>query len=219
MIDPRTDDRFAGAMLAIALVGLVVSGISPFDRVTWLLEVAPVMIVVPIVVATRRRFPLTPLLMALIAIHALVLELGGHYTYARVPLGEWIGEAFGFERNHYDRIGHFVQGFVPAVAVREILIRTTPLRTSKMLGFLVLCVCMAVSAAYEIIEWWTALAEGGAATDFLGTQGDPWDTQTDMAMAGIGAIVSQFVLARNHDAQLRARGFFSTDRGAPSIDG
>lgn len=205
-VDPRDDDRFGIACLVVAFAGLGVSAIEPFDRFTLFLEIAPVLIVAPLLIATRRRFPLTPLLMALIAFHALVLELGGHYTYARVPLGDFVRDAFGLARNHYDRFGHFMQGFVPAIAAREVLLRNSPLRPSKMLAFLVTCVCMAVSASYEFLEWWTALGTGEAATDFLGTQGDPWDTQWDMAMATVGAISAQLLLSRTHDAQLVARG-------------
>lgn len=200
------DDRVAVATLAVATVGLVASGIAPFDRFTWFLEVLPVLVVAPLLVATRRRFPLTPLVMGLVAFHALVLELGGAYTYARVPLGDWVAAAFDLGRNHYDRLGHFVQGFVPAIAVREVLLRTTPLRRSKMLFFLVTCVCMAVSAAYELLEWGVAVGTGTAADDFLGTQGDVWDTQTDMFLATIGALIAQLGLGRLHDRQLAARG-------------
>jgi len=201
-----TDDRFALGALIVALTGLAVAAIGPYDGLTFFLEVAPVLIVAPLLVATRRRFPLTPLVMGLIAFHALVLELGGHYTYARVPLGDWVSDALGLSRNHYDRFGHLMQGFVPAIAAREVLLRRTPLRPSGMLFFLVTCVCMAVSASYEFIEWWAALSTGEAATDFLGTQGDPWDTQWDMAMATIGAITAQIGLSRMHDRQLSARG-------------
>jgi len=138
----------------------------------------------------------------LIFLHAIILMVGGHYTYARVPLGFWVQEAFGFARNHYDRLGHFAQGFVPAIIAREVLLRTTGLRRGGWLFFLVTCVCMAISVTYEFIEWWAALLGGAAAQDFLGTQGDPWDTQWDMFIATIGAIVGQLVLARRHDREL-----------------
>ena len=176
----KSDTRVGLVSLAVVALGLAASAVSPHDTFTWFLEVAPIFIAVPIMLATRTRFPLTPLVMGLIAFHALVLCVGGHYTYARVPFGFWIGHVFGFSRNHYDRFGHFVQGFVPAIIARELLLRHTPLRRGGWLFFLVVCVCLAISATYEFIEWWTALAQGADATDFLGTQGDPWDTQTDM---------------------------------------
>jgi len=169
---------------------------------TWILEVAPIFVAAPILVATRRRFPLTPLAYALIFVHAVILMAGGHYTYARVPLGFWMSDVFGFARNHYDRLGHFAQGFVPAIVAREILLRKTPLRAGGWLFFLVTCVCVSISACYELIEWWTAVATGAAATDFLGTQGDPWDTQWDMFFALLGAITAQLALSRLHDRQL-----------------
>jgi putative membrane protein len=181
---------------------LVWSGIAPDDRTTWILEVFPIFIAVPLLVATARRFPLTPLAYRLIFIHALILMLGGHYTYAKVPLGFWIQDVFGFSRNHYDRIGHFAQGFVPAVIAREILIRRSPLKPGKWLFSIVLCVCLAISACYEFIEWWSALIGGSAADAFLGTQGDPFDTQADMFMALIGALAAQLLLARVHDRQI-----------------
>jgi putative membrane protein len=189
-------------LLLAALVLLVWSGIAPHDRFTWLLEVAPVLIGAPILVATYRRFPLTPLTYRLLFLHALILMLGGHYTYARVPLGFLMQEMFGFARNHYDRIGHFAQGFIPAMLAREVLLRKTALRPGGWLFFLTTCVCLALSASYEFIEWWTALASGTAATDFLGTQGDPWDTQWDMFLAFIGAMSAQLLLSRMQDRQL-----------------
>jgi putative membrane protein len=161
-------------------------------------------IAIPILVATWRTFPLTSLAYRLIFIHALILLLGGHYTYAHVPLGFWLQDAFDFARNPYDRIGHLAQGFVPAIIAREILLRVTPLKRGKMLFFLVLCVVLAISACYELIEWWTAVLIGEGANEFLGTQGDPWDTQWDMFLALVGATVSQLLLARVHDRQLAA---------------
>ncbi|HVE79582.1 MAG TPA: DUF2238 domain-containing protein [Gemmatimonadaceae bacterium] len=190
------------ALLAIAAVCLVASGIGPHDRTTWVLEVAPIFLAVPLLVTTAQRFPLTPLAYRLIFIHALILVLGGHYTYARVPLGFWAQDAFGFARNHYDRVGHFAQGFIPAILAREILLRRSPLRPGKWLFFLVTCVVLAVSACYELIEWWSALIGGAAATDFLGTQGDVWDTQWDMFMALLGGLAAQTLLARLHDRHL-----------------
>jgi putative membrane protein len=183
-------------------VALVVSGIAPYDRVTWSLEVFPVLIAAPLLLATAARFPLTPLAYTLIAIHALILILGGHYTYAQVPLGFWVQDALGLARNHYDRLGHFAQGFVPAILVREILLRASPLRPGRWLFFLVTATCLAISACYEFIEWWAALAGGVAADAFLGTQGDVWDTQWDMFLALIGAITAQRTLGRVHDRAL-----------------
>jgi putative membrane protein len=187
---------------AVATAALIVSGIGPHDRVTWWLEVLPVLIAMPLLLATAARFPLTPLAYALFAIHALVLCLGGHYTYAEVPLGFWVRDALGLARNHYDRLGHFTQGFVPAIFVREILLRTSPLRPGRWLFFLVTATCLAISAFYEFIEWWTALAGGVAAEAFLGTQGDVWDTQWDMFLALCGALTAQLALGRAHDRAL-----------------
>ena len=190
-------------ILLVALAALLLwSGLRPFDRFTWLLEVAPILVALPILVVTRRRFPLTPLAYRLIFLHATILMLGGHYTYAEVPLGFWMRDAFGFARNHYDRIGHFAQGFVPAILAREILLRKTPLKPGGWVFFLVTCVCLAISACYEFIEWWTALASGEAAQAFLGTQGDVWDTQWDMFLALLGAVTAQLTLSRLHDRQL-----------------
>lgn len=189
-------------LILVVTIALAISGWAPHDRTTWWLEVFPVLLGAPIVVATYRRFPLTPLLYSLLALHALILVVGGHYTYARVPLGFWVQDLFGLARNHYDRLGHFVQGFVPAVLVREVLLRTSPLRPGRWLFVLVTAVCLAFSACYEFIEWWTALAGGDSAAAFLGTQGDVWDTQWDMFLAFTGAMVAQLALARRHDDQL-----------------
>ncbi len=191
-----------GILLAVVALALIVSGIAPYDRATWWLEVAPVLIAAPLLIATARRFPLTPLLYTLIALHALILIVGGHYTYARVPLGFWMQEAFGFARNHYDRIGHFAQGFAPAILARELLLRLTPLRRGGWLVTLVTACCLAFSALYELLEWWTAILASDGATEFLATQGDPWDTQWDMFLALIGALTAQLLLARWHDRQL-----------------
>jgi putative membrane protein len=182
---------------------LIWSGLVPYDRTTWWLEIFPILIGVPILLATGRRFPLTNLLYILLALHAIVLLVGGHYTYARVPLGFWVQDLFGFARNHYDRLGHFAQGFVPAILTREILLRTSPLRRGKWLFVLVTSVCLAFSACYEFIEWWTALLGGESADAFLGTQGDVWDTQWDMFLALIGAMTAQLSLGRAHDRALR----------------
>jgi len=199
--------RLEKPMLVIflfVLVGmLVLSGIRPYDRLTWFLEIGPILIVVPILVFTHHRFPLSSLAYGLIFIHALILMIGGHYTYARVPLGFWAEDVFGFTRNHFDRLGHLAQGFIPAVVVREILLRQTPLKPGKMLFFVVVSVCLAVSAFYELIEWGSALVLGASATDFLGTQGDVWDTQWDMFLALLGALSSLVFLGRIHDKSMK----------------
>ena len=192
------------ALLGVVVVALVASGLRPHDRVTWWLEVLPVLVAAPLLIATFRRFPMTPLAYWLIAIHSLILIVGGHYTYARVPLGSWMQDWFGFERNHYDRIGHLMQGFGPAIIIRELLLRTSPLAPGKWLFTLVLFSVLGVSATYEFTEWWAALAGGDAAGAFLGTQGDVWDTQWDMFLAGCGAIASQLLLSRLHDRQVGA---------------
>jgi len=188
----------------VVMVGaaLVVSGIAPYDRTTWWLEIFPVLIAGPVLVLTARRFPLTRLTYTLLAFHALVLIVGGHYTYARVPVGFWGQDLFGLARNDYDRLGHFVQGFVPAILIREILLRTSPLRPGRWLFVIVTAMCLAFSACYEFFEWWSALAGGHAADAFLGTQGDVWDTQWDMFSALVGAITAQVLLARIHDRSL-----------------
>ena len=198
----RNAKPYEYVLLAIVLAVLVWSGLDPHDRFTWLLEVAPVLIGLPIVLATHRRFPLTALLATLLTVHAVILMVGGRYTYAMVPAGFWVQEWLGLARNHYDRLGHVAQGFVPAILAREILWRRSPLRGSRWLGFVVVSICLAFSAFYELIEWWTAAASGEAADAFLGTQGDPWDTQWDMFLALVGAITSLILLARVHDRQL-----------------
>lgn len=198
----RMKSSWLGAGFAVILVGLSITGIRPFDRGTWLLEVLPVMVVLPVLWFTYDRFPLTTVLYICIFLHALVLMLGGAYTYARVPLGFELQEWLGLERNPYDRVGHFMQGFVPALAAREILIRGRFVRTAGMLAFLVICVVMAVSATYELIEWAAALALGQGAEDFLGTQGDIWDTQSDMFCALLGSIVALVLLSRMQDRQI-----------------
>lgn len=191
------------ALGAAVLVALVFSGVSPYDRATWWMEVAPVLIAAPILLATYERFPLTTLLYVLIAAHALVLILGGAYTYARVPLGFWAQDLLSLSRNPYDKLGHFMQGFVPAMVAREILIRAGHIARGRMANFLAVCVALAVSSVYELIEWWAALALGQGAEEFLGTQGDPWDTQSDMFMALLGASLALVLLARAHDRQMR----------------
>ena len=192
----------------LAVLGLIVasalglSAIAPYDRATWLLEVAPVLIAAPVLALSYRRFPLTRLLYLLIAFHALVLILGGAYTYARVPLGFWVQDALQLARNPYDKLGHFMQGLVPMLVAREILLRNGYLRPGPMLGFLAICVALAISAFYELIEWWVALLAGGGAVDFLGTQGDPWDTQSDMFLALIGACFGLLALAGLQNRQI-----------------
>ncbi|MCP4658357.1 MAG: DUF2238 domain-containing protein [bacterium] len=189
-------------LLGCCVAALVVSGIRPYDRITWLLEVAPVVLGIPILILTYARYPLSPLLYRLLFIHALVLILGGHYTYARVPIGNWVQDLFDLARNHYDRLGHLAQGFIPAILVREILRRQVSAVKGGWLFFLVVCVCLAFSAFYEMLEWWSALVGGDAAESFLGTQGDVWDTQWDMALALVGSIVAQLALGGVHDRQL-----------------
>lgn len=192
----------AWILAGLTLVALIVSGIHPADGMTWALETVPVMIGLPVLLVTHRRFPLTPLVIRLLFVHGLILMLGGHYTYAQVPLGFWVQDAFDLARNHYDRLGHLAQGFVPAMLAREILLKQTPLRPGGWLFLLTTAVILAFSACYEFIEWWTALAIGADADAFLATQGDPWDTQWDMFLALVGAIAAQLLLARTQDRQL-----------------
>ena len=197
--------RVAVYPISLALGVLVVlawSGIAPHDRFTWYLEVAPVLVALPLLAATWRRFPFTPLVYALIALHAVILMVGGHYTYAEMPLFNWLREALDLSRNHYDRVGHLAQGFVPALIAREILLRRSQLVPGKWLFFLVTCVCLAISASYELVEWWVAVASGDEAVAFLATQGDIWDTQWDMFLALLGAVSSQLLLGPWHDRQL-----------------
>lgn len=200
-----TDSRRSLGVVTVAWAfALIASGIAPYDRLTWWMEVAPVLIVLPLMLATRRAFPFTTLAYGLICAHGLILIAGGTYTYARVPAGFWVQEWLALERNPYDRLGHFAQGFVPAIVAREILIRSFRLVPGKFLFFVVTCICLAVSAFYELIEWWSALALGQGAHEFLGTQGDEWDTQWDMFLALTGALVAQLLLSRPHDRQLSA---------------
>ncbi|ERH70791.1 DUF2238 domain-containing protein [Serratia marcescens] len=186
----------------LLLAALIHSGISPYDRTTWLMEVAPVLIVLPLLWLTHRRYPLTPLLYTLIFFHALILIFGGMYSYARVPLGVEVQQWLDLERNPYDKLGHFFQGLVPALAAREILLRGGYVQGRKMLGFVVCCIALAISALYELIEWWAALALGQGADEFLGTQGDPWDTQSDMFCALLGAICGLLLFGRWQDRQI-----------------
>jgi putative membrane protein len=195
-------DRNTVAVCLVWAVALLASGIAPYDRLTWLMEVLPVLIAAPVLVATRGRLPLTSLVYALIVVHGLILIYGGAYSYARTPLGFWLQEVLGLMRNPYDRIGHLAQGFVPAMVAREVLLRVFAISGRKVLFFLVVCVCLAISAFYELIEWWAALLIGADADEFLATQGDVWDTQWDLFMALVGAILAQLLLNRRHDRQL-----------------
>lgn len=191
-------------LIALVLAALVWSAIDPTDRLTWLLEVVWVIAALPLLIATRRRFPLTRLLYWLIAIHCLILIYGGAWTYAQTPLGLWVQDALDLARNHYDRLGHFAQGFIPAILGRELLLRKTDLREGAWLFYLVTSACLAFSALFEMLEWWAALVWGGAADAFLATQGDVWDTQWDMFLALCGAVVAQLLLGRWHARQLPA---------------
>ena len=201
MTTQRSQNLAIGSAVLVLL--LVVSGIHPFDRTTWVLEVFPVLIAMPLLWATHRRFPLTNLLYVLIFCHAVVLIVGGAYSYARVPLGFQIQDLLHLSRNPYDKIGHFFQGFVPALVARELFIRGRYVKPGKMLGFLVVCVALAISATYELIEWGAAIWLGQGADEFLGTQGDPWDTQSDMLYATIGAICMLFFFSKKHDKAIQ----------------
>jgi len=189
-------------LLALVAAVFFWSAVGPLDRFTWFLEVLPVLVGLPLLAVTYRRFPLTSLAYSLIAAHAVILMVGGHYTYAQVPLFNWIRDTFGLARNHYDRLGHFAQGFVPAILAREVLLRRTPLRRGGWLLTIVISICLAISALYELFEWAVAVATGTAADAFLGTQGDFWDTQKDMAMCLVGAVSALLILSRAHDRSL-----------------
>jgi len=204
---PHRKDYEPLVLLAVVIASLVVTGINPYSRLTWFMEVSWVLAGIPILVLTYHRFPLTPLLYRLFMVHALILIVGGYYTYARVPLGFWVQNMFDLSRNHYDRLGHFAQGFVPAILAREIMLRRSPLVRGKWLFFIVVSVCLAFSAFFEMIEWWYAVGVGGeSATDFLGSQGDVWDAQWDMFLALIGAISAQLIFARSHDRAMEQLG-------------
>lgn len=190
-------------LLAAVVLLALWSLYRPHDAVIWLMEAAPVLMAVPLLCATRKRFPLTTLAYTLIALHAAVLLVGAHYTYAEVPLFNWLRDSYGLSRNHYDRVGHFMQGFVPALVIRELLLRTSPLRAGKWLAAIIVFACLGVSALYEIVEWLAAALSEEGAVAFLATQGDVWDTQKDMALAGIGACCSLRAFSRLHDRQLR----------------
>ena len=208
----RVISRLHQALLAVVAAVFVWSAIRPHGYFIWLLEVFPAVLGFAILAATYRRFPLTDLAYVLVAVHACILFVGGHYTYAEEPLFNWIRDTFHLARNNYDKVGHFAQGFIPAILTREILLRTSPLRPGKWLSFLTVCVCLALSAVYEFLEWWVALATGEAADGFLGTQGYVWDTQSDMWYATIGAILSLAVLSKTHDRMLNS---ISAGRSAP----
>ncbi|MEW5797495.1 MAG: DUF2238 domain-containing protein [Bacteroidota bacterium] len=195
-------EKFRLILLAVFLFVLAWSVINPKDLFTWFLEVLPALIAFVILVITCNRFRLTNLAYLLICIHAIILMIGGHYTYAEMPLFNWLRDEFDLTRNYYDRVGHFAQGFIPAIIAREIVVRTTLLRSGKMLFFIIVCICLAISAAYEFFEWWVALAVGENADAFLATQGDVWDTQWDMFLAMCGAVISLLSLQRIHDKQL-----------------
>ena len=203
-------------LAAFTIGALAYTAIAPHDRLTWAMEVSWVAIALPILIATHARFPLTPLLYRLLFLHALILILGGYYTYARVPLGLWFADLLDLTRNHYDRLGHLAQGFIPAILAREILVRRSPLAGSRWLPVVVVSMCLAFSAVFELLEWWSALILGAGADAFLATQGDPWDTQSDMACALIGAIAALMLLSRMHDRQL-SRPPFCVDEVADAM--
>lgn len=202
-------------LLIVLAVLLTLSGIAPYERGTWLLEIAPILVGVPVLVLTYRTFPLSRLLYLLLFAHAVVLLVGGAYTYARVPLGFWMQDVLGLDRNPYDKIGHFAQGFVPALVAREVFVRGHYVRGRRMTAFLCVCVAMAISACYELLEWGAALMLGQGADEFLGTQGYVWDTQSDMWYALLGAMVALLLLTRVHDrAMARVAGLIERERGA-----
>lgn len=193
---------FFGVLLLVFGAVFTWSAIYPHDYFIWFLEVFPAIIALPILFFSYQRFPLTPLLYVLILVHAIILMVGGHYTYAEVPLFNWLRDTFDLSRNYYDRVGHFVQGFVPAMIAREILLRKRVVKNGAWLFFIVCSICLGISACYEFVEWWVALASGSDAVAFLGTQGDVWDTQWDMFLALLGAITAQILLRKLHDKQL-----------------
>ncbi len=197
--------RYQAFPLAILSLVFVWSAWQPLDRFTWWLEILPVLIALPLLIATRQRFPFSRLAYGLMLVHAIILLVGGHYTYAEMPLFNWLRDTFDLSRNYYDRVGHVAQGFIPAIVAREILLRTSPLQPGYWLFFLVTCVCLAISACYEFLEWWVALASGSDAVAFLATQGDVWDTQWDMFLAMLGAIAAQASLGNVHDRSMASR--------------
>lgn len=197
-----TTKRYHTILLYCGFGYLVLSGLAPHDRLTWGLEIFPIIIAVPVLMLTYRTFTLTNIAYNLIFIQSLILIHGGEHTYALAPIGSWLQESFDLARNPYDRIGHLAQGFIPAIIAREILLRKSPLQPGKWLSFIVVCFCLAFSAFYEMIEWWAAISLDQSAEAFLGTQGDPWDTQWDMFLALYGACLSLALLSRLHDKQL-----------------
>ena len=199
-----TDRRYYGLLLGVLAVVSVWSAIAPYDRFTWWLEVFPVLIALPLLLVTGRRFRFSRLAYGLMLVHALILLVGGHYTYAEMPLFNWLRDTFELSRNYYDRVGHVAQGFIPAIVAREILLRNSPLQPGKWLFFIVTSICLAVSACYEFLEWWVAVASGSDAVAFLATQGDVWDTQWDMFLAMLGAVTAQWGLASTHDRSIAA---------------
>lgn len=195
--------RFPVFLLAMLVVVTAWSAIAPYDRFTWWLETLPVYVAVLLLLVTYKKFPMTNLLYGLIALHGVILLVGGHYTYALVPAGDWASAQLGLERNYYDRLGHFAQGFVPAIVARELLLRTSPLKSGKWMFTLIVLGCLGISAAYELLEWMVAELTGEDAQSFLGTQGDVWDTQKDMAMALLGAVVALLTLGKAHDTAIQ----------------
>lgn len=191
-------------LILLTILGIVFfwSAFAPLERFTWWLEIFPILIALPILFLSYQNLQFTHLAYVLMLVHAIILMIGGHYTYAEVPLFNWLRDTFELSRNYYDRVGHFAQGFVPAIIVREILIKKSPLVLGQWLFFIVCSICLSISVIYEFIEWWTAVFEGGAAEAFLGTQGDVWDTQWDMLCALIGSVISQLLLAKIHDKQI-----------------
>lgn len=198
----KTKGCFFLTLFAVLTVVFVWSAIAPHDRLTWWLEVFPVLIALPVLVFTYKKLKFTRMVYVLILVHAIILLVGGHYTYAEVPLFNWLRDTFELSRNYYDRVGHFVQGFVPAIVAREILLKKSPLVAGGWLSFIVTCICLSISACYEFIEWWVAVVSGSGADAFLGTQGDIWDTQWDMFTALLGAITAQLLLASQQDKQM-----------------
>ncbi len=194
--------NFFLVLLTILGIVFVWSAIAPLERLTWWLEIFPILIALPILFLSYKNLQFTRLAYCLMLVHAIILLVGGHYTYAEVPLFNWLRDTFELSRNYYDRVGHLAQGFVPAIIAREILLKKSPLVSGRWLFFIVCCICLSISVIYEFIEWWTAVLEGGAADAFLGTQGDVWDTQWDMFCALIGAIAAQILLAKTHDKQM-----------------
>ena len=197
--------------IAIFVIVLAWSGVGPMDYLTWAMEVVPAVVGAAVLWTTRNSFPLTSLTYILILIHCIILMIGGHYIYAEVPLGNWVRDLFDHSRNNYDKVGHFAQGFIPAIVAREVLIRLSVFNSKRWRDFFIVCLCLAISAFYELIEWWVAALSGEGADAFLGTQGYAWDTQSDMALALLGAILALLMLGRLHDRQLQAAGFVDSD--------